>query len=83
MVRRGVERGELPQGVDADLIVDLVSAPVQQAMLFDESLRCRDIDRILDVVLTGAVAHASRSRKAPARPARKAVRKKKRTGAAG
>jgi AcrR family transcriptional regulator len=79
MVQRGIERGELPADADAALIVDLVSAPVQQAMLFDESLNGRDIDRIVDLVLAGAMASASPKR--PGKAPRKSMRKKKRTRA--
>lgn len=62
MVQRGIARGELPKGVDAELIVDLVSAPVQRALLFDEGMEANDIDRVLDVVLSGAAACASDGR---------------------
>jgi AcrR family transcriptional regulator len=59
MVQRGIERGELPQGVDAKLIVDLVSAPVQRALLFNESVDASYLERVIDVVLAGAAACAS------------------------
>lgn len=77
MVKRGIARGELPKGVDAKLIVDLVSAPVQRALLFNESLDARYLDRVLDVVLAGAAscaaeAAARKMRKRPAKRARKA-----------
>ncbi len=54
IVERAIERGELPKGTDADLIVDLVSAPVQSALLFNERVDASYVDRILDVVLAGA-----------------------------
>ena len=54
MVRRGIARGELPKGVDPGLIVDLVSAPVQRALLFNERVDASYLDRVLDVVLAGA-----------------------------
>jgi AcrR family transcriptional regulator len=73
MVERGIARGELPRGVDAKLIVDLVSAPVQKALLFNETLDESYIERVLDVVLSGAIAHASK----PESAARRAVRKKR------
>jgi AcrR family transcriptional regulator len=70
LVKRGVARGELPRGVDAALIVDLISAPVQRALLFNENMSGAYVDRILDVVLAGAVADAiargKPKRKAPA-----------------
>lgn len=58
MVQRGIARGELPKGVDAKLIVDLVSAPVQRALLFNESVNASYLERVIDVVLAGAAACA-------------------------
>ena len=64
IVRRGISRGELPRGVDVELVVDLVSAPVQRALLFNESIDSATIERMLDVVLAGAAADAdARSRR--------------------
>jgi AcrR family transcriptional regulator len=65
MVRRGIARGELPRGVDIGLIVDLISAPVQRALLFNERMDGASIDRVLDIVLAGAVADAPRRANAP------------------
>jgi AcrR family transcriptional regulator len=65
MVRRGIARGELPRGVDVPLIVDLVSAPVQRALLFNERMEGASIDRVLDIVLAGAAADAAARAKAP------------------
>jgi hypothetical protein len=62
MVRRAVARGELPSGVDVELVVELVSAPVQRALLFNETIDDHFIERTLDVVLTGAAAHAGGSK---------------------
>lgn len=62
IVRRGIARGELPSGVDVELIVELVSAPVQRALLFNETIDEQFIERTLDVVLTGAAAHATGAR---------------------
>jgi AcrR family transcriptional regulator len=59
MVRRGIARGELPRGVDVPLIVELVSAPIQRALLFNERMDSASIDRVLDVVLAGAAADAA------------------------
>jgi AcrR family transcriptional regulator len=61
MVERGIARGELPRAVDAKLIVDLVSAPGQKALLFNETLDESYIERVLDVVLSGAVAQAAKT----------------------
>ena len=68
MVQRGIARGELPEGADAKLIVDLVSAPVQRALLFNESVDASYLDRVIDVVLAGAAACAP---EAAARAARR------------
>jgi len=59
LVKRGVLRGELPKGVDAALLVELVSAPVQRALLFNENMNRAYVDRMLDVVLAGAAADAA------------------------
>jgi AcrR family transcriptional regulator len=61
MVRRGIARGELPKHVDAQLIVDLVSAPMQRALLFNETVEESYVDRVLDVVLAGAAACAAKA----------------------
>jgi AcrR family transcriptional regulator len=62
MVERGIARGELPRGVDADLVVDMISAPVQRALLFNEPVTARQIDRVLDLALAGAAACADKKR---------------------
>lgn len=69
MVKRGITRGELPAGSDAELVVDLLSAPVQRALLFNEKLDAAHVDRALDVVLAGAAACAQ-ARRAPKKRAR-------------
>jgi AcrR family transcriptional regulator len=56
IVQRAIARGELPKGVDAQLVVELVSAPVQTALLFNEHPKASYIDRVIDVVLAGAIA---------------------------
>jgi AcrR family transcriptional regulator len=66
MVQRAIARGELQKNVDAALIVDLVSAPTQRALLFNETIDESYIERLLDVVLAGAVASAAAKLK-PAR----------------
>lgn len=58
MVRAGVRRGQLRAGVNAGLVVDLLTAAVQQALLFGETLSDRDVDRMLELVLAGAAATA-------------------------
>ncbi|HKU41403.1 MAG TPA: TetR/AcrR family transcriptional regulator [Polyangiales bacterium] len=67
MVQRGIARGELPRGVDVELVVDLLSAPVQRALLFNENLESAMLDRMLDLVLAGAAATAAAATKAPKR----------------
>jgi AcrR family transcriptional regulator len=76
IVRRGIARGELPRGVDVPLVVDLVSAPVQRALLFNEQLDGDTISRMLDVVLAGAAADAA-ARALTNRSAKAARRAKK------
>ena len=69
MVRRAIKRGELPPGTDAPLVVELVTAPVQLALLFNEHIDAAAVDRVLDVVLSGAAedARARPSKKTPRR----------------
>jgi AcrR family transcriptional regulator len=80
IVQRAIARGELPNGVDAHLLVDLVSAPVQRALLFGERLTASYIDRVLDVVLAGAIATARTPRKgrSPGKRARSAGQERRR-----
>jgi AcrR family transcriptional regulator len=60
LVGRAIARGELPEGVDRDLVVDLVTAPVlRRALTFGEAVDADYIDRVLDVVLAGVAARAS------------------------
>jgi AcrR family transcriptional regulator len=57
MVERGVTRGELPQGVDTHLVVDLVSGPVlRRALTFGELVSEAYVDQVLDAVLAGVAA---------------------------
>ena len=56
VVRRAIARGELPKAIDAHLIVDLVSAPIQSALLFNERPKASYIDRVIEAVLAGAIA---------------------------
>jgi AcrR family transcriptional regulator len=74
MVHRGIARGELPKEVDAQLVVDLVSAPTQRALLFNEMIVESYIDRVLDVVLAGAAACASKAQTTSAKRKRVRVR---------
>jgi AcrR family transcriptional regulator len=72
IVERAVARGELPKGIDAELVIDLVSAPVQRALIFDQRLNASYIERVIDVVLAGVVATSGKPRAVGA--ARKRVR---------
>jgi AcrR family transcriptional regulator len=57
MVERGIKRGELPQGTDADFVVDLITAPVlNRAITFGDEVDAPYIDSVLDVVLAGFAA---------------------------
>jgi AcrR family transcriptional regulator len=54
MVERGIARGELPEGIDPHLVVDLVSAPVlRRALTFGDAVDARYLDGVLDVVFAG------------------------------
>ena len=79
MVERGIARGELPRSVDPQLIVDLISAPVQRALLFNERVDARYVDRVLDLVLAGAAACASEASIGGARRQAAKRRRKART----
>ena len=67
MVQRGIARGELSPDVDVALVVELISAPVQRALLVNESMDGASIDRVLDLVLAGAEADAAARTKPRAR----------------
>lgn len=71
MVQRAIARGELPASTDPALLVDLVSAPVQRALLFNEPIDAAYVDRVLDVVLAGAVAIGKPG--SPRRPRKRAT----------
>lgn len=75
MVERGIARDELPRGTDAALVVDLISAPVQLALLFNESMNGASVDRLLDIVLAGAAVDA---RAKPASAGRKRAQPRRR-----
>jgi AcrR family transcriptional regulator len=54
VVRRGIERGELPVGTDVDLLIDLLSGPLLSRALFtmapvDQAL----LETLVDVVIGG------------------------------
>ena len=52
VVRRGIERGELPADVDVDLFVDVVRAPfIYRRVVAQSPVQPDDIDAVLDLVL--------------------------------
>jgi AcrR family transcriptional regulator len=57
LVERGIARGELPSGTNAELVADLVAAPVlTRAVTFGETVDESYVDSVLDMVLAGARA---------------------------
>jgi AcrR family transcriptional regulator len=62
LVQRGIERGELPRTVDAELVADLVSSPILLSVLHHgETVTPSYIESVVDTVLTGTAANAFRS----------------------
>jgi len=52
VVRRGIERGELPEDLDVELFVDVVRAPfIYRRVLAGSPVGTSDVDGILDIVL--------------------------------
>jgi AcrR family transcriptional regulator len=60
VVERGIARGELPRNIDADLVLELVFAPVIRRVVF-QNMRAEDsfLESVLDVVLSGARSGAA------------------------
>ena len=62
LVQRATDRGELPKGVNAELIGDMCSAPILRRLLtFGESVEVGYIEAVIDVTLAGAAVAAVRS----------------------
>ncbi|RYZ02671.1 MAG: TetR/AcrR family transcriptional regulator [Myxococcales bacterium] len=60
--RRGLERGELPAGTDLQLIASALLGPIQSLVLLKrETVEKPFIERLVRLVLTGAVAGGARS----------------------
>jgi len=60
IVKRGIERGELPATVDAEILSDLFSAPILRRLLtFGENVKPRYIEYVIDTVIAGARAVAA------------------------
>lgn len=56
-INRGITRGELPEGTDAELVVELVYSPITARLITtDEPLTEAHAAAIVDVVLAGARA---------------------------
>ncbi len=52
VVRRGIARGELPDGLDIGLFVDVVRAPfIYRRLVGQQPVRPTDIESVLDLVL--------------------------------
>lgn len=62
LVQRAIDRGELPRGVNAELIGDMCSAPILRRLLtFGENVETDYVEAVVDVTLAGAVVAAVRS----------------------
>lgn len=67
VVRRGLERGELPSGLDPLALTDLLAGPIVNRLLFShDSFNGSFIDLVIDTVLTGTARAAHRRRPAGA-----------------
>ncbi|GIX30611.1 MAG: hypothetical protein KatS3mg124_1083 [Porticoccaceae bacterium] len=61
LVRRGIERGELPRGTDPELVAEIVSAPILHRVLhLGEDVDEAHVAAVVDLVLAGAAACAVR-----------------------
>ncbi len=61
LIQRGIDRGELPRAVQAELIGDLFSAPILRRLLtFNEEVEPDYAESVVDVVLGGAAVIAMR-----------------------
>ncbi len=64
VVKRGIARGELPEGTDPALISDLTSAPILRRLLtLNEKVKKSYIESVVDIVLAGAKAAPQAARK--------------------
>jgi len=61
LIQRGIERGELPRTVNAEILGDLFSAPVLRKILnLGEEVERSYIEYVVDITLAGAAAAAMR-----------------------
>lgn len=64
VIRRGIDRGELPEGTPVDLLTDLLMAPfVYRQLVLGARSRPGSIDACLDLVLAGVRARATDDRR--------------------
>lgn len=69
VVRRAVERGDLPEGTDVELVVELVFAPVIKRIVFARSAPDDFLESVVDLVLAGARSGAAiRGRRSGPKP---------------
>jgi AcrR family transcriptional regulator len=70
LVQRGIDRGELPRAVDAQLIGDIFSAPILRRLLtFGEDVERAYIESVVDIALSGAAVAAVRQGATASAPA--------------
>lgn len=69
IIRRGIERGELPKDANPEILSDLFSAPILRRLLtFGESVKQSYIESVIDIVIAGAnAAPAEQGKKLPAK----------------
>ena len=55
LIRRGIDRGELPEGTDPDLVTEALLAPLYLRLLvLDRPIDPTYAERIVNLVLNGA-----------------------------
>jgi AcrR family transcriptional regulator len=71
IVRRAVDRGELPENSDCALIGDLFSAPILRKLLtLNEKVSAGYIESVIDIVIAGATAVSTNKRSTTRRTSR-------------
>jgi len=64
IIKKGIERGELPKDADAEIISDLFSAPILRRLLtFGEKIKPSYVESIIDIVIAGANAQSGNNAK--------------------
>jgi AcrR family transcriptional regulator len=67
VIERAIGRGELPEGIDVDLVLELMFAPViRRVMLRDKRADDAFIETTVDVVLSGVRSGAAQKKPRPA-----------------